>query len=404
VIEPIGSGTAGPITRCPNCGSDFAAEYCARCGQNQREARISLRQWLEQSLAESLSLDGRLLQSLRVLLTRPGALSREWSEGRRIRYVHPLRLYLAALAAFFGISFAFGFPTELLPESGTLRGSGIPQYDAAIRAFQNEVRLILTVLILAAVPLLAVSLRILFRRGWFFLEHLVFSLHVAAFALLVLTAAWAAPFAGRLGTYAAMALLALPPIYLWLAMRRAYGGPVVAAGARTAMVAAVFVAAALGSAAMFGQPVGNRLGAVMVLVDDGLRQRADRLYREWADADAAGETARAAALLPQAMAAENQVRFNLTVHQRYHRARLRLALGDAAAALDVARAILEEAPTELLALGVAADAALELGDPEAAAAFHARFLELYPEHHEAQRDAHGHARDLARYAELSGIQ
>ena len=36
-----------------------------------------------------------------VLLTRPGKLTNDFNAGRRMRYMHPLRLYLLASIAFF---------------------------------------------------------------------------------------------------------------------------------------------------------------------------------------------------------------------------------------------------------------------------------------------------------------
>lgn len=186
-----------------------------------------MRQWLRESISELLSLDGRMLLSFRTLLTRPGLLTREWRDGRRVRYVHPLRLYVVAMAIFFGVSFAVGLPPEALPDSGTLRGSGVAAYDAALRAFYSEIRWILTVVLVASVPAVALALGLLFvRRRLFFLQHLVFALHVVAFTLLVFTLSWAASFLGTFGSGAALALLAVPPLYLFLALRRVYGGSV----------------------------------------------------------------------------------------------------------------------------------------------------------------------------------
>ena len=51
--------------------------------------------------AEFSGWDGRLATSLRDLVLRPGMLTREFLEGRRVRYISPLRLYLIASLVYF---------------------------------------------------------------------------------------------------------------------------------------------------------------------------------------------------------------------------------------------------------------------------------------------------------------
>src|SRR6185436_16977473 len=50
---------------------------------------------------EFLHLDGKILTSLKVLVTRPGQLTTDLVAGRRARYVTPLRLYLTLSVLFF---------------------------------------------------------------------------------------------------------------------------------------------------------------------------------------------------------------------------------------------------------------------------------------------------------------
>ena len=50
--------------------------------------------------------DGRFALTVRSLLRRPGMLTREFLEGRRARYVSPLRLYLMASLVYFLIAAA----------------------------------------------------------------------------------------------------------------------------------------------------------------------------------------------------------------------------------------------------------------------------------------------------------
>jgi hypothetical protein len=60
-----------------------------------------MRQLAGHYVEDFLSLDSRLLRSLVPLLMRPGALTREYLDGRRNSFIRPLRLYLLTSLIFF---------------------------------------------------------------------------------------------------------------------------------------------------------------------------------------------------------------------------------------------------------------------------------------------------------------
>ncbi len=75
--------------------------YCALCGQKHDPHRHSVGHFVAET-AESLShADSRLWLTLWTLLTKPGALAVDFFEGRRARYLPPIRLYLIVSVAFF---------------------------------------------------------------------------------------------------------------------------------------------------------------------------------------------------------------------------------------------------------------------------------------------------------------
>lgn len=90
-----------PITHCENCGASLTGEYCARCGQHAIDYRRSLWRVLIDALDSFLNWDTKFLQSLGVLLLKPWRLTIDFNAGRRVRHIHPLRLYLLASIAFF---------------------------------------------------------------------------------------------------------------------------------------------------------------------------------------------------------------------------------------------------------------------------------------------------------------
>ena len=114
--------------RCENCGAEKQGLFCAVCGQNDRNYLRTIFPVIGEVLAETFETDSRLLVTVRVLFTRPGFLSAEFSRNRRARYLSPFRLYLFTSIVFF---FALSFTIEL-PEGGPQRfRTGPPGVDRA---------------------------------------------------------------------------------------------------------------------------------------------------------------------------------------------------------------------------------------------------------------------------------
>ena len=86
---------------CENCKRPRAERFCSQCGQNDRSYSRSLFPVLGELVRESFEFDGRLAQTLRLLILRPGSLSTEFSHNRRARYMTPVRLYLFTSVIFF---------------------------------------------------------------------------------------------------------------------------------------------------------------------------------------------------------------------------------------------------------------------------------------------------------------
>src|SRR6266446_4597920 len=90
-----------PITHCENCGAQLEGHWCAKCGQPAIDYRRSFRHVTADLLNEFLNWDSKFFATIGLLLTRPWKLTNEFLAGHRVRYVHPLRLYLLASILFF---------------------------------------------------------------------------------------------------------------------------------------------------------------------------------------------------------------------------------------------------------------------------------------------------------------
>ena len=90
-----------PLTHCENCGAELCGKYCAVCGQAAIDYRRSFRHVIVDILDSFLNWDSKFFATIGWLLLRPWHLTNEFLAGRRVRYLHPLRLYLLASILFF---------------------------------------------------------------------------------------------------------------------------------------------------------------------------------------------------------------------------------------------------------------------------------------------------------------
>lgn len=254
---------------CKNCDALAKGNYCHECGQATHLHVPSAREFLHEFVSHYVALEGKLWRSLKLLFFKPGLLSREYIEGRRVRYVEPLRLYLSFSIIFFALfklsgveiynddsaggtaPVAIGAPAnsapppavpragervelnererEIVREFGAvhsrlgkgaenfLRMARISQREAVKRAFYSYT----PYAVFLVMPLFALALKLLYlgsRRRYG--EHFLFALHSNAFAFFTMSLFIVADGWG----FVRFLLLVWLLFYLPIAMRRVYGG------------------------------------------------------------------------------------------------------------------------------------------------------------------------------------
>jgi len=89
---------------CPSCKNRAKTAFCAACGESRPEDHHLASGHLFKQLVHAFtSVDGRLLRSLRYLIAHPGVLTTAYMHGRRILYLGPFQLFLAANVLFFAV-------------------------------------------------------------------------------------------------------------------------------------------------------------------------------------------------------------------------------------------------------------------------------------------------------------
>ena len=270
---------------CPNCGRERPGSFCAYCGQSDRHYARSLGSVAAEFLREMFELDSRLFRTLKLLFFRPGSLTREFSRNRRVSFVSPVRLYIFSSFLFFlllsligdfrdvGVTDGAGdrevvatpSPTEerlaafraALPPEQRRKADDIlgrPEGDTgrqtlhsvAQRDFEERSwieryfwlgaidffhdpsvvprRLIanMPIAMFCVLPVLGLVLAVFhFRKKRFYVEHLVFAIHIQTFTFLIYAVALLIPEEGP-GIWVRAGCLMIPYPYFVIALRRYY--------------------------------------------------------------------------------------------------------------------------------------------------------------------------------------
>ena len=92
---------------CLNCGTLLAGDYCHSCGQHAHVHR-TLTAFFHDLLHGVLHFEGKIWNTLPLLVWRPGELTRRYVDGERARFVSPIALFLFAIFLMFAAVSFFG--------------------------------------------------------------------------------------------------------------------------------------------------------------------------------------------------------------------------------------------------------------------------------------------------------
>ncbi len=120
MLSATSSGEQDP--RCANCGGAVPGKFCGNCGQQLHNPVQSAWHFVGEATEDLTHADSRLWRTLLALLLKPGFLTREFVEGRRVSYLPPVRLYLVLSVVFFLLA------ASSEPASGVI-GIGLQQSD-----------------------------------------------------------------------------------------------------------------------------------------------------------------------------------------------------------------------------------------------------------------------------------
>jgi hypothetical protein len=85
--------------------------FCANCGQENHDLKVGVGQLLYDVFEGFTNFDTKFYNTAKSIFSQPGKITKDFLEGRRARYVPPIRLY-------FIVSFVFFIAFDELVEMG----------------------------------------------------------------------------------------------------------------------------------------------------------------------------------------------------------------------------------------------------------------------------------------------
>jgi hypothetical protein len=92
------------LDHCLNCNNPLVPvdQYCSACGQKAVTSKVTIFELIGEFFSSVLNLDNSIWRTIGGLV-RPGFLSTKFIEGKRRRYLHPMRLFFLTLVVQFSL-------------------------------------------------------------------------------------------------------------------------------------------------------------------------------------------------------------------------------------------------------------------------------------------------------------
>jgi len=110
---------------CLNCGSQVTGRFCSQCGQENIETKETVGFLARHFLEDITHYDSKFFQTIRLLLFKPGFLTKEYLAGKRTTYLNPIRMYVFISAIFFLFLFLHKDDETMIEEDGNVHVSNM---------------------------------------------------------------------------------------------------------------------------------------------------------------------------------------------------------------------------------------------------------------------------------------
>jgi hypothetical protein len=192
--------SALPSHQCKSCSNVFLGNYCNHCGEKVIEPKErKLRAVISNVLMATSIVDNKFLKSLWLTVSRPGFLSREYADGRRVMYMRPLQMFFILNLIYFLFPVLQMFNSSLNTQRKFLPHSKIARalVDEKIKAeglnllgfelmYNEKTTSLAKLLIVVFVIIASIPLSLIFwKRNRYYADHIALSVELTSFNLAV---------------------------------------------------------------------------------------------------------------------------------------------------------------------------------------------------------------------------
>lgn len=184
---------------CKSCGQSFVGVYCNQCGEKVLlPSDRSFKKFLSNVLVAITFADNRFVKALWLVLSKPGFLSKEFAEGKTVKYLKPINLFFVLNLVYFFFPviqlFNASLNTQLLSPLGDWYQTLVARKIVAMGIDVNSFSLIynlkttgfakLMVMVFVVIASLPHNL-FYYKRNRFFTDHVGLMIELACFNLFV---------------------------------------------------------------------------------------------------------------------------------------------------------------------------------------------------------------------------
>ena len=88
------------LDKCLNCGTTLHGTYCHNCGQHITDHKMTVKSFILNYLDNAFFWDSQNIKTLRLLIGRPGYLTKEYLAGKFVSQVQPMKLSMFLVLVF----------------------------------------------------------------------------------------------------------------------------------------------------------------------------------------------------------------------------------------------------------------------------------------------------------------
>jgi hypothetical protein len=188
---------------CKSCGAQMQGNYCTVCGEKKLgDHDFKLKNYVEESVEGLFHFDNKFFRSAKLLIFRPGLLSKYFFEGKRVAYMKPFQIFIIcnivffllvgksnlfslALSNFYNYTPYINFNTR---EIINAKAATDQQFQLLAARFNEKMGTESKEFLAVFIPVFALGCLMVFHKNRKYLtEHLVFCTHYLSFILIYYT-------------------------------------------------------------------------------------------------------------------------------------------------------------------------------------------------------------------------